>query len=394
MADETPRTEHEFLADFGEDIMGFLQGDSTADTAEAPAADTSVEDAADTGDAAREPIVDETGRHHDPETGKFVEKTDVEGDTEDVENDQEASQEEGSEGDTGEDAEEDSDDDFVIEVDDEETAERVQAVLEKYDGDPAKALVALSEAQSLIGRKGNEAAQANAELEAVRAELAAIKAGQDGLMQRLSQPIIPITQDLIDENPAAAAEQAVLQDNAQALQAAINAWQNGTDYVEPNPDAARLFLEKLALKVQMDELAAAQPSTSGAVVVPPQQELDTEVRKVLAKHPDLEQHMPAIAEAANDNPLLKRVMETGSPVERAQALEALTVIAKSRSASDTSRESLKRVQIRVKQEADEARAKARVVSASRGSAATASQPSRVDQFLAEFESRVTRAPEN
>src|SRR5690242_20660534 len=139
MADETPRTEHEFLADFGEELMDFLQdGGSTADTATAPAADTSAEDAADTGDAAREPIVDETGRHHDPETGKFVEKADPAGDNEDVENDPEASQEEASEEDTDEDSEEDSDDDFVIEVDDEETAQRVQSVLEKYDGDPAK----------------------------------------------------------------------------------------------------------------------------------------------------------------------------------------------------------------------------------------------------------------
>jgi hypothetical protein len=381
MADETARTEQEFAADFGADLAGFLSG-STADTAEAPADNQVVDEGADTGDAAREPVVDETGRHHDPETGKFVEKTDEAEDIEEDESDPEAASEEASEGDT----EEDSDDDFVIEVDDEETAERVQAVLEKYDGDPAKALIALTEAQSLIGRKGNEAQQANAELEAVKAELAEIKSGQQAVLQRMSQPMVPITQDLIDENPAAAAEQAVLQDNAQALQAAIYAWQNGTDLVDPNPDAARFFLERLALQAQMQELQATSPAAMPQAT--PQQELDAEVGKVLAKHPDLEKHLPAIAEAADDNPLLKRAMETGSPSERAQALEALTVIAKSRQGADTSREAMKRVQIRVKQEADDARAKARVVSASRGSAAAASQPTRVDKFFEAFDARL------
>lgn len=380
MADETARTEDQFAADFGADLMGFLTGESAADTAEAPAAQDSVDDAADTGEAAREAVVDETGRHHDPETGKFIEKPgDTEVDTEEAEEAPEAAAEEGSEGDT------DEDDSFVIEVDDEETAERVAAVLEKYDGDPAKALVALSEAQSLIGKKdfGQEYQQANAELEAMKAELAAIKSGQDALLTRLSRPTIPITQDLIETDPAAAAQQAVLQDNVPAFEAAMSAWQNGTDYVEANPQAAQLFLEKLALETRMAELQAP-----AAPAGPTQAELDAEVGKVLARHPDLEKHMPAIAEAANDNPLLKRVMETGTPSERAQALEALTVIAKSRQGADTSRESLQRVQIRVKQEADDARAKARVVSASRSSAATASQPTRVDQFLEMFDARM------
>lgn len=378
MADETARTEQDFAADFGSDLAGFLSG-STADTAEAPADDQVVDEGADTGEAAREPVVDETGRHHDPETGKFVEKTD---DAEDTEDDPE-----GEEQPEGEELEqEDSDDDFVIEVDDEETAQRVQSVLEKYDGDPAKALIALSEAQSLIGRKGNEAAQANAELEAVKSELAEIRNGQQAVLQRMSlPPMVAITQDLIDENPAVAAEQAVLQDNAQALQAAIYAWQNGTDFVEPNPDAARFFLEKLALQAQMQEYAAVQPTAQQMTA---QQELDAEVNKVLEKHPDLQNHLPAIAEAATDNPLLKRAMETGTPAERAQALEALTVIAKSRQGADTSREALQRVQIRVKQEADDARAKARVVSASRGTAATASQPTGVDKFLEAFDARL------
>lgn len=357
------------------EVFALINPESTpADTAEAPAAEQVSDEGTDTGESRPEPIADETGRLHDPETGKFVEK-----------GSQESESQEGEEGEKpeGEEPEgEELDSDFVIEVDDEETAERVAAVLEKYKGDPSKALVALANAQELIGRKGNEAAQANAELEALKAELQAIRSGQEQVLQRMSQPTIPITAELIENDPAAAAQQAVLQDNAQAFEAAISAWQNGTDYVEANPQAAQFFLEKLALEVQMAEQGQPTPATMPAQST--QAELDAEVQKVIDRHPDLEQHLPAISEAADENPLLKRAMETGTPSERAQALEALTVIAKSRTGSDTSREALQRVQIRVRQEADDARAKARVVSASRGSAATASQPSGVDQFLDEF----------
>lgn len=375
--EEEPRSEHDFAEDFGADLLGFLNGESAADTAvEAPAEEQVAEEDTDTGESRPEVIEDATGRLHGKD-GKFVEKPS--GDS------QEGESQEGEEA-PEETAEEDSGDDFVIEVDDEETADRVASVLEKYDGDPAKALVALAEAQSLIGRKGNEAAQANAKLEAVEAELAAIKQGQEAVLSRLSQPVVPITRELIETDPAGAAQQAVLQDNVEALEAAISVWQNGSDYVDANPEAARFFLEKLALEAQLAERDQAATTTS--MVEPAQAELDAEVGKVLEKHPDLEQYLPAIAEAANEHPLLKRSMEAGTPSERAQALLSLTEIAKSRQGADTSREALKRVQIRVKQEADDAKAKARVVSASRSSAATSSQPTRVDKFLEAFDARM------
>lgn len=374
-AEDESITPEQFAASVFAEIEG---ADSTADTAEAPAETQVADDGTDTGES-RPHVEDATGRLHDPETGKFIEKPEDEEGSDEAETQAEDQQ--------AEDEQEDSAGDFVIEVDDEETADRVQAVLEKYDGDPAKALLALVEAQSLIGRKGNEAAQANAELDQVRAELAQIKDGQDAVLQRLSQPVVPITNELIETDPASAAEQAVLQDNVQALQAAIGAWQNGTDYVDANPEAARYFLEKLALEAQIAE-QHSQASAEAPVADATQAQLDVEVQKVVDRHPDLEQYVPAIAEAANENPLLQRAMETGTPSERAQALEALTVIAKSRQGADTSREALQRVQIRVKQEADDAKRSARVVSASRGTAAAAGQPTGVDQFLAAFDAHL------
>lgn len=379
MADENtgdqPLTEAGFQAAYGEELLGFLNGGTTADTAAAPAenGDTSVvDDAADTGDAAREAVVDETGRHHDPETGKFVDKP-KDGDDD---GDEETTEE-------GEDEAEDAEG-LVIEVDDEETAERVSELLEKYDGDVAKALAAAVEAQKLIGRKESERSQATAEAAELRARLEAIEAGQQAVLTRLNNPTVPITADLIQTDPALAAEQAALQGNMQALEAAITVWRNGSEYVDANPHAANLFLQNLLLQEQLKEASTTTPAAQ--VVGTPEE--DREVAKVLEKHPDLEQYLPAIAAAADENPLLKRAMETGSATEKAQALEALTVIAKSRQGADTSRDAIRRVQVVVKKEADDARRAATVVSASRGSAAAASQPTKVDQFLEAFDARL------
>lgn len=350
--------------DIAAQVMGFISGGSDADTAEAPAGDVESGIDTETGESRPEVTEDSNGRLRGPD-GKFVARETVDGD--------------GEESDDGSGQELD-DDGFVIEVDDEETAAKVQSYLEKYGGDVTKALIGATEAQSLIGRKGNETARKDAELVAVKEELERLSRLVTETASR--PPLVPITQDMIEQDPAAAAQQAVLQDNLQAFQAAIAAWQEGTLYAEPNPQAAQLFLEKLALESQLAELSTgpAAAGTSG--------DLDAEVAKVMERHPDLENYLSQIAAAAGENLLLKNAMENGTPAEAAQALEALTIIAKSRTGSDTSKEQMAKVQIRVKQEADAARASARVVSASRGSAATESPSEGKDQFLAAFEARL------
>lgn len=355
------------LEAFAESVIADLGGDG-ADTATAPAesTDTSPTDGTDTAEAPglKE---DATGRLHG-EDGKFVEKP-KDGDDEETETETDE-------------PEEGDDPEFVLEVDDEETAAVIGEYLEKYDGDVVKALKAATEAQSLIGRKGTEASQSAAEAAALREELRQSRELQQKILARMSQPqvpLIPITQELIEEDPHLAARQAVLQDNAAALEATIAVWR------EENPDAANFFLQNLVLEAQLAERQQAAPQTAESST---DDEVDSEVAKVLAKHPDLEKHLPAIGKAADANPLLKRALEHGSPVEKAQALEALTVIAKAGTTADTSREAMKRVQIRVKQEADEARRSAAVVSASRSSAASTSQPTRVDDFLSAFDERL------
>lgn len=352
-------------------VFAMISGESsTADTVEAPADEVAPADVADTGESRPEVTEDANGRLRGAD-GKFVAR-----EGEDVP-DEELDAEE-----TLEDEKESEADPFVIEVDDEETAQKVEALLEKYGGDVVKALIGATEAQSLIGRKGSETAQKDAELAAVRQEL-----------QRLTQvvtdsasrpPMVPITQDLIEQNPSQAAAQAVLQDNVVAFRAAITAWQEGTSYVEANPEAASLFLEKVALEARVAELS--QKPTE--IPVETNVELDAEIAKVVERHPDLENFLPQIAEAANERLLLRNVMENGSPAEQAQALEDLYIVVKSRLAADTSVDTMRKIQVRVKQEADAARAGARVVTANRGSAATDGPSSGKDQFLDAFEARM------
>lgn len=356
------------LEDFAASVIADLEGTGSADTAEAPAESTDTSSTTDSEDTAEAPELteDATGRLHDKE-GKFAEKP-----------------KDGDEADEPEDpgAEDGDEPEFVLEVDDEETAAKIGEYLEKYDGDVVKALQAATEAQSLIGRKGNEASQSAAEAAALREELRQTREMQQQILAKMSQPqvpLIPITQELILEDPATAAQQAVLQDNAAALEATIAVWR------EENPDAANLFLRNLVLEAQLGEQRTAAVTPPAASDT---DEVDVEVAKVLERHPDLEQHLPAIGKAADANPLLKRALELGNAAEKAQALEALTVIAKAGSTADTSRDALKRVQIRVKQEADEARRNAAVVSASRSSAASTSQPTKADEFLAAFDKRL------
>jgi hypothetical protein len=92
---------------------------------------------------------------------------------------------------------------------------------------------------------------------------------------------------------------------------------------------------------------------------------------VEAHRDDLQTLLPQIEEAMNDHPILAHAMSIGSPTVKAQALESLYGIAKSRHIADTSRHATAEAQIKTAQEAAQARADATVVSASQGSATSA-----------------------
>jgi hypothetical protein len=115
---------------------------------------------------------------------------------------------------------------------------------------------------------------------------------------------------------------------------------------------------------------------------------DQEVAALLTKHPDLEQYLPQIGEVLQERALLKQALDSGTPSQKAQALEDAYLIARSRSVGTDTSAAVRKVQAKVSEESKQARAQAAVVRASRGSAASATQPTRVENFLDAFEAKM------
>jgi len=251
----------------------------------------------------------------------------------------------------------------------------VQSFLEKYDGDLNKALRGAIEAQKMVGRQGSELGELRklqADLESLRSEIA---------NRQPEQPqILPNYRELIDEDPRTAAVTAYENQHWDAMGAALAAWK------EEDPVEARLFAMQVKNEAEMaqqryefeERLAQAQPQVNT------EQEFVQAMSGLVARYPDLESTLPAIDEVSRERPLLRSVLESGSPADRVAALEDLYLIAKSRTvASDTSA-AVRQVQVRVSDEARQARAAAAVVSSSGASAATGDQPTKADEFRGAF----------
>lgn len=298
---------------------------------------------------------DENGRLRGPD-GKFVAKG-----TEEHEHDPDATPEP-----------EPQPEEWVLDVDPD-----VQSFLEKYDGDLNKALRGAIEAQKVVGRQGSELG----ELRKVQQDLEALKTT---LLTRQAEPqpqVLPDYRGMIDEDPRTAAVTAYENQHWDAMGAALAAWK------EEDPVEARLFAMQVKSEADLAQqrhdfeqrLAAAQPPQGD-----PQQEFVQAMTGLVQRYPDLEATLPAIDEVSRERPLLRSVLESGSPADRAAALEDLYLIAKSRTvASDTS-EAVRQVQVRVSDEARQARAAAAVVSSSGASAATGDQPTKADEFRSAF----------
>ncbi len=245
----------------------------------------------------------------------------------------------------------------------------LQAYLEKYDGDVIEALKAANSAQGVIGRQGLE-------LGSVKSELAEIKQ----ILQHRAEPMIPITRELIENEPAQAAALAVKQANVEALTAAIDVWK------EYEPFEAGLFVSNLQFDLRLDDLRQEYEGRTAAPAAPSQSEVDAEVAKVITAHPDIEKFLPAIGKIARERPYLQAALESGSPKEKAAALEDAYALARSQD-TDTSREAIKRVVLKTQDETRKARADAAVVTAGRRSAATSDQPTGADLFRQAFRQR-------
>ena len=265
---------------------------------------------------------------------------------------------------------------------------KVQAYLEKYDGDLNKALAAATDASSLIGQQGNEMGQMRQQLTEMQQYLQwQHQQAQQAAAQPQPSNLPPVNWgELIDDNPAAAAKEALSRWDDRALVAAVEAWKEEEPYEAAvfvmglANELTRLELEEQnqARFVQAQQQAALQHQQRAAF-----EDLGKQVGRVIEKYPDLPEALPAIAEVAEERPMLRAALERGNPAQVAGALEDLYIIASSRQVADTSGDAMRKVAQATQREAQEAKAKAAVVSASRRKSA-GEQVSNVDQFRSAF----------
>ena len=283
--------------------------------------------------------IDATGRAHAPD-GKFAPKEEEAEDDEDSVAVSETEQEVSSEALEVEESEEGESEELVFEVDDPEVA----ALLDKYQGDPVKALKAAAEAQSLIGRQGAELS----ELRSIREQLS-------NLQSRMTP-----YRSSIDEDPASLVQE-VLERAIQTGQfddgvydAAIQAWG------EEDPVAATRLDTRVQLARAEAERIVAQGDSQTTT-------LDSEFAALKQRHPDVEKFLPSIAKIVEDRPLWREAISQGDPRTRAQAFEDLYLLARSQSDSSDTSAAARKIVLRAKADAERAKEDASVVTASKTS---------------------------
>lgn len=353
MADEDGvETQAELAEAFeSEGILGLLMGDS------APGGEP-VEHTDDTGSAVERPRDDK---------GRFM-STQVEDEPAETPDQPEATAPENVVEENA--AEAEDDDEIVIEIDDD-----LQAVLDRFDGDVGKALRALSDSQSMIGRQANEVGQLRQQLAELQQTV------QQGFQQIPQQQFFGPYQNDLDENPKGLVYEALQRGDAQTMELAIRAWG------EEEPFEAATFLFSLQQQQAAEQAQAYQPEP-----VAPQgvgQSLEQAMADVVARHPDVEKYLPGLGETAKEFPTLRNFLESGTPAQKAQAFEELLVITKTRShATDTSK-AVKRVLLKTQEEVRKEKSDAAVVSAQTQSAATA-QKQGLDLFYDMFDEAAER----
>lgn len=245
----------------------------------------------------------------------------------------------------------------AAEVDYIELAPETEEYLQKYGGDVNEALKAAANAQSLIGRQGNEVGELRAELTELRE---ALTQQQYQAPQPYRTPL-PDPEEADEDELVAAyssiAYEAIERRDAATLGQAVEAWG------EIQPFQASQFLSRLQQQAYANELAALQQQGTTDVLAEQMQELQQ-------RHPDLASRVDEIGEEAQRSPALGRLLrEDVDPATRANALEELYLRVANRQTSETSQQALRRVAVKQSEEARRARQGAQVASSGRGSVA-------------------------
>jgi hypothetical protein len=241
----------------------------------------------------------------------------------------------------------------------------------KYGGDVNKALAALRESQSLIGRQGSELGDLRRQLEDLTA-----------LVQRgqvLSQPYSDWPDEYAEPHEAAAgyraiAEQAFAREDVDTFATAVNAW------AAQDPAAANTYrdLKVLQLQTVMGQQAPVQQDDEAT--------LQAGVDAVKEKYPRFAERDPKFMEAFDAEmqkfPSLRALLwgeiPTSTPQERLSALEEVVSRVASQQTAETERAARRRVAIRTNEEARQARREARVTS---GATARVAEPEKAPRTV-------------
>lgn len=291
----------------------------------------------------------------DPQTGQFASVEEPEAPVDDAEEEAPAVEPEAPAQDTaeGDEITEEDEGDIVLEL-----TPELESLLEKYDGDLGKALTALQDSQSLIGRQGNELGDVRKELEALRLQLE---------NQPVQQPWTPYENDL-DENPQGLVMEALDRGDGVTMTKALRAWAS----LGPEESfEATMFANQLAeYQRQAQAQMAAQPMDTPEQ---PAQDIGEVMKGVLERHPDAREYADEVASIQSSFPTLQEELQYGDAAQKARAFEQLLVIAKGRAATPDTQKAVKRLVIKTQEEVRKAKDDAAVISAGNQSAAQAEE---------------------
>lgn len=249
---------------------------------------------------------------------------------------------------------EDEEDILYLELD-----EETQTLIDtKYGGDVSKALVALREGQSLIGRQGTELGDLRRQME----DLAALV--QQG--QTLAQPYTTEWPDEFAEPTEAAAafraiaEEAFGREDIDTFSTAVDAW------IEQDPAGASTYRDLKILQMQQ-AMALQAPA---APLVDAEATLKAGTDAVQAQYPrfnaDDAEFMGAFDAELQKFPTLKALLwgeiPGTTPEQRVSALQETVGRVASQFNAETERAARRRVAIRTNEEARQARREAKVTS--------------------------------
>lgn len=253
-------------------------------------------------------------------------------------------------------------DTLYLELDD-----ATQALIDsKYGGDINKALAALPEAQSTIGRQGNEMGALRQELEAFRAQLQADFAA--------AQPYAQWPDEFADTSEQAAAlrviaEQAFDRRDAQTFDQALRAWS------EADPVSAGLYRDLKEMQVLQIQREAQAPVNDEAL-------LAEGIQKTVSEIPQLNDSafVDQVNAELEKTPSLKAVLWGQVPgvsvEERVTILREAAQRVQARTTSETAERARKRIAVRTSEEARAARAQAQVERAATAREQTEEAPPR------------------